>query len=389
MRKYHIICGLLLSALPMAAESPFRPIIASVVDGNNTILAGEASISAALESARAENTLEGPEIEFEHLWASGSSDKKWNIGVTQEFAWPGLYSARSAAARADAEASRLVLLGVKADKALAAKQLIIDLVNAHARLEYYTDVRTNLDRIAALVQKSYDLGEATILDLRKTKLALIDSDRALTDIRADIATLRSSLEGLGAALPEGDAVFGAYPVQDCSRPTRETDALLYAIHDAETAASAAKSKAVRFEAWPTLAVGYRHAFEESQHFNGLSVALRLPSFSQGKRRRAAALEAEALSMETSARIVEETAENSGLYSAAVALAAGMERYRELSGDNSYLSLLAKAYDGGELTVIDYLNEVNLFTGARLNYLDLEYRYNQTLARLNRYRSMDF
>mgnify|MGYP001103353205 FL=1 len=263
------------------------------------------------------------------------------------------------------------------------------MVNAHARLEYYTDVRTNLDRIAALVQKSYDLGEATILDLRKTKLALIDSDRALTDIRADIATLRSSLEGLGAALPEGDAVFGAYPAQDCSRPTRETDALLYAIHDAETAASAAKSKAVRFEAWPTLAVGYRHAFEEKQHFNGLSVALRLPSFSQGKRRRAAALEAEALSMETSARIVEETAENSGLYSAAVALATGMERYRELSGDNSYLGLLAKAYDGGELTVIDYLNEVNLFTGARLNYLDLEYRYNQTLARLNRYRSMDF
>ena len=136
-------------------------------------------------------------------------------------------------------------------------------------------------------------------------------------------------------------------------------------------------------------MGYRHAFEESQHFNGLSVALRLPSFSQGKRRRAAALEAEALSMETSARLVEETAENSGLYSAAVALATGMERYRELSGDNSYLSLLAKAYDGGELTVIDYLNEVNLFTGARLNYLDLEYRYNQTLARLNRYRSMDF
>ncbi len=79
----------------------------------------------------------------------------------------------------------------------------------------------------------------------------------------------------------------------------------------------------------------------------------------------------------------------GSDTSAVALAAGMERYRELSGDNSYLSLLAKAYDGGELTVIDYLNEVNLFTAARLNYLDLEYRYNQTLARLNRYRSMDF
>ncbi len=389
MKKTTIIFCSALVALSAGAVSPFQPIIASVIDSSASLKAGESAIAASLEAAKAENTLDGPEVEFEHLWASGSSDKKWNVGVTQEFSFPGLYRARSKASETEAEASRLVLLGVKADKALAAKLLIIDMIDARMRLKYHEDVRANLDRIAALVQKSYDLGEATVLDLRKTRLALIDSDRTLTGIRADMASLRASLEGLGASLPDDDAIFGDYPFQNCSQPSRETDALLYAIHDAESVAAIEKSKVVKLEAWPTFAVGYRHAFEENRHFNGLSVALRLPSFSQGKRRRAAKLEAEALSFETSARILEETSENMGLYSAATELAEGMEEYRSLSGDNSYLDLLAKAYDGGELTVIDYLNEINLFTSARLNFLDLQYRYNLTLARLNRYRSMDF
>jgi len=388
MRTHFVILALVLGAVSVAAQSPFKPIIASVVDGNQSIKAGEASIAAELEAARADNALEGPEVEFEHLWASGTSDKKWNIGLTQEFAFPGLYAARSKASNAAAEASRLVLLGVKADKALAAKLLIIDLIDAHRRGAYYEEVRANLDRIAALVRKSYDFGDATVLDLRKTSLALIDIERAITDIRADIASLRASLAGLGAEIPDDDNLFSAYPVQSCQPPSA-TDSLLCAIRDAETAAAAAKAKAVKLQAWPTFAVGYRHAFEENRHYNGLSVSMRLPSFSQSKKRRAAELEAEAISFETSARIVEKNSEDRGLYQAAADLAAGMEKYRDLSGDNSYLDLLAKAYDGGELTVIDYLNEINLFTSARLNYLDLQYRYNLTLARLNRYRSMDF
>lgn len=379
----------MLAALSAGASSPFRSIIESAVDANAAVRAGAVAVDADLMAARSENALEGPELEFEHLWASGSSDKKWNIGVTQEFSYPGLYSARSRAAEASAEASRLVLLGVKAAKALAAKLAIIDLVNAYARLRYYREVGANLDRIAALVQKSYDLGESTILDQRKTRLALIDNRRTVTDLLADIATLRATLQGLGAAVPDDDAVFADYPVQSCEKPGRESDALLYAIHDAEAAASEARLKAVRMEAIPSLAVGYRHAFEENRHFNGFSVSLRLPSFSQGKRREAARLQAEALAFETEARIVEETSENAGLYEAAVKLGEGMDEYRTLSADNSYLDLLAKAYDGGEINVIDYLNEVNLFTAARLNYLDLQYRYNLTLARLNRYRSLDF
>ncbi len=143
------------------------------------------------------------------------------------------------------------------------------------------------------------------------------------------------------------------------------------------------------QAWPTLAVSYRHAFEEGQHFNGLAVSLRLPSFSQSKRRRAAALEAHAATLDVIAVDLQTNTEETGLKATVEKLGEEIARYRDLLGDDSYLQLLAKAYDGGELNVIDYLQEINLYTESRLNYLDLLYRYNLALARLNRYRSMDF
>lgn len=378
-----------MAVLAARAESPFRSMIATAVDVNPAIAAQAAAARAEHAAAQAENTLEGTELEFEHLWAAGSSDKKWNVGVTQEFAFPGLYRARSQAAGAQAEASRLVLTAAKADKALSVKLLIIDIINAQARLDFYTGVGANLARIAELTQKSFDRGNATILDLRKMRVAVMDNDRTLADLRADIASLRAQLEGYGVVVPDDAAMWRAYPAQACEAPGPDTDGLLYAMSEASARASQARIKAVKLEAWPTVALGYRHAFEEAKHFNGLSIGLRLPSFSQGKRREAARLEAEAVAGEASDRIAMQTAENLGLYKSAMQLASTLGEYRELTGDDSYLQLLGKAYDGGELTIIDYLNEINIYSAARLNYLDLEYRYNLTLARLNRYRGLDF
>ena len=152
---------------------------------------------------------------------------------------------------------------------------------------------------------------------------------------------------------------------------------------------AARARAIRLEAVPTFAVGYKHTFEENTHFNGFTVGLTLPSFSQKKKNRVAQLEAEAVNFEASYEADRQRAEMQATYEEALTLAKALESYRELTGDESYLRLRDKAYQAGQLTVIDYLNEINLFTTARLGYLDLEYRYNLALTRLNRYRSLDF
>lgn len=381
---------LLCCSAAAVGQTVYRPVIESVVNQNSHLGAEALKIDAARAAASADNTVAGPEAEFEHLWSSSTSDIKWNLGLTQEFDFPGLYGARSLAADARAEASRMVLLSIKADKALEAKLLILDIINARQRLQLYSEMGANIRRILELTQHSYNLGEATILDLRKMQLANADNERALSEITTDIINLQASLCGLGATMPETYVdSWTSYPPQACEAPTAETEMLLNAIYKTEAEAAKAESKAVRLSGMPSFSLGYRHAYEEQQHFNGFSIALRLPSYSQKKRREAARLEAEAASFEVNSQLISAMAQNKGYYDSALEIANTMRRYEALSGDNSYLELLSKAYDGGELTVIDYLNEINLFANARLSFLDLQYRYNTTLARLNRYHSMDF
>ena len=91
MKTTLTIAFALVAALGAGAASPFRTVIESAVDSNAALRAGATAVEARLMAERADNALDGPEVEFEHLWASGSSDKKWNIGVTQELSYPGIY----------------------------------------------------------------------------------------------------------------------------------------------------------------------------------------------------------------------------------------------------------------------------------------------------------
>lgn len=372
------------------AYSPFYTTITSVVDTNGQLLAAQKQIDATLASDAAGNVLPSAEVEFEYLWAtSGWGDNKWNIGVSQELQLPSLFKARSAASQAQAEAARLILLGMKAEKALGAKQAIIDIINATSRLGYYREVKENLTAIQALVQKSYSQRHATILDLRKIEIALLDNEQKIAESESEIIRMKASLRGMGATLPKAENVWDEYPLQSSEAPDSISDGLLYAIQAAQDAATASRIRAAKLEQMPSLSVGYRHTFEEGSHFDGLTLGIALPSYGMKKAKQAAALEREAAMYEAEARIRNEVAENQGLYESAMAIRDIMDKYRQLTSDNSYLSLLKKAYEGGELTMIDYITEVNLFTESRLAYLDLQYNQALTLSRLNRYRSLDF
>lgn len=391
MKTIAVTLAALSMTLGAAAQSAYQTYIARAVEGNPDIASQTAQIAADRATAAADNALGGPEIDFEHLWATQGSDRRWNAGISQELSVPALYKARANAADARAEASRLVLLSVKADKALSVKQLILDIVNANRRLLFYSDVAANLQRIADKTQRSFRLGNATILDVRKLQLAQTDNDRTVSEIKADIAQLTASLRGYG--LTDLDSATTSrwfdYPAQALQAPTPDGEALLEAIRQAEIKAGQQQSRAVRLEAWPSLTVGYKHAYEERQHFNGIGISLTLPGFSQKKRREAAELQAKALELAAQDRATVQDAETQGLYNTAVELRGIMNQYRELSADNSWLELLRKAFEGGELNVIDYLNEVRLFAETRLGYLDMQYRYNLAVARLNRYKGMDF
>lgn len=388
--KRGVLCLAVLatSAFTALSQSLFFPIIESVVNTNKEILSEEKSISSSLTASQAENSLEGPEVAFEYLWATSSSNR-WNIGISQELKWPGSIKTANAATEANADLSRMLLLAMKADKALSAKEAIIDIIYNYQKLDYYLTVQSHLQEIYRLSQKAFKSRNITILDLKKIEISLLDNEQQVSELLSDIERSKARLASLGSTTEYSDSIWQNYPLQLCDRPTAETDRILYQIQAARQNTSQMQLKALKMSAWPSLSVGYRHAYEDGEHFNGISLGLNLPSFSQRRKKEALILEKESEALAIEGRIIDETSENEGIYKSVITLEKTIEKYRNLCGDTSYLTLLQNALEGGEINMIDYITEIDLFSQSHLNYLDMLYRKNLSLARLNRYRSMDF
>ena len=62
----------------------------------------------------------------------------------------------------------------------------------------------------------------------------------------------------------------------------------------------------------------------------------------------------------------------------------INEYRPVFEDSNNIALLKKALDGGEISLLTYLQEVNYFLSAQREYMDIVYQYHYSLARLNRY-----
>lgn len=61
----------------------------------------------------------------------------------------------------------------------------------------------------------------------------------------------------------------------------------------------------------------------------------------------------------------------------------IQQYRPIFENDDNIMLLRKAVAGGEMNIFDYFGEVNYFIAARRSYLEVQYEYHTTLARLNR------
>lgn len=140
-------------------------------------------------------------------------------------------------------------------------------------------------------------------------------------------------------------------------------------------------KAERAAGLPGFNIGYAHAFEEGNHFDGVSLGVSIPLFSgRGSKKRAdaataaARLDKEAVDgrLETEVRTA---------YESAAAAYRKIAPMREAVENSDNAALLKKALAGGQINLITYIQETNYFLEARAELLDLEYRYAKALATL--------
>lgn len=316
------------------------------------------------------------------------------LDISQSFDWPGAYRARAHANDAAQSAALQQFTADRLEVAQNAKRTLVELVYLRKQRGLLDEMINSMHRLNDVLDKSLEKGHITILDMKKTRFEAYnyESQRAAVDAREqEVVALLISMSG-GADLVLSEV--SEYPIERLL----SRDEYLDIATNADPAVAAANlavrqselsAKAAVQSRFPKFTVGYEHQNEIGDRFNGFTLGMSLPFFENRHAKNAQLLRKEAAERAVEQKLADNYADINSKYSTLEVWRGRMDRYREIFGDNSYPSLLKKSYDGGEISVIDYIKETNYYLENTMSYLETEYNYYLTLSDINKYTLLDY
>lgn len=364
-------CGFLPGKAASLEETALRLLTES-----NEFKSRNFSLESAMASLATASNLPDPELSGEFLVAPQDVDNRWAAEVSWSVEWPGVYKARGKEAQLKLKAEEKALYLERNEKLVEIKDLLIDYVQCHQKLALLEELTQNNDTIYHLAHEAAKGGELTVLDLNKVKLeyanirvakaSLIDEQNRII---ADLSTIFGKdctkiLGNMACVFPE--IVIPAS--EDLTLIVNQNPSVENALAKAEAAKQS--KKVAKMEALPSLALGYKHAFEDGMHFNGVTWGISLPFFSSHKKQKAA--EADIRATEYDVEMERELTESQ--------ISQTVERLRKVKyqideiapivENADYNAILLKAYKGGVMTLIEYITDRNYFTAAALELVTL-------------------
>ena len=392
--KHSIFLSIIACAasLSVAAQGSISDVVASVEQNNARLKAARARVSSDSIALRASNNLEDPRVAFEYNFGSKSVGDKWAIGVSQGFDWPTIYGERNRANNHRIDALSAAERAERADVILNTRLLCLDLIYTNRQIEAQDLILKNVDELYNLYNKAFEHGEASIIDINKIKIERIAAVQALDELKSKRNSLKEQLAGLnGNKSIDGVNLdlLDDYPADELAAidvyrnqyATNNPQAEYFTHIDNSTRSDV---KVARMGWLPKLELGYQYTNELGDGFNGVTVGASIPLFSN--KRKVAAAKAEAITNELNRNTYRNDVEAQlkADYAQAVALQSQLTQYFDIIADNNNFTVLRKALDGGQITLLNYLLELRYFLDAKNKYLDLEHSYHATLASLSRY-----
>lgn len=390
--KFPISLMALALTVCSVSASDFDKVLNTVVSNNMALKYADAENQAAIASLKSENTLDAPEIGFESLWgAKGIGDKR-NFSISQGFDWPGVYTARREAIRKSQAAMQYLQESAMIEARQEVRLLLIDIIYAKQRIAATEKICDGLSSLQKTFRKAVDEGNETKLDYNKSVIEKIAAERELKTLRGEYAAMLASLRAMNGGKDVEDlvaSVGNVYPEVDLAslRPDveniRAKDPAIAAMKaDAEVQKSLLKVE--KRSLLPGFTLGYSHEWEMGDRFNGFSVAVSLPFITGNKKVKASRLQVRASEMQQEMELIRLSAAMSGDYEKALQYRELLDQYEDIMNDNSDFELLKKAFDGGQINFLTYMQELNYFLAARRDFLETLYNYNCAVARLQRY-----
>lgn len=390
--KHTIITTLAILLLcNVASATPYGNILSEIKSNNTTLIAAKASTEARTAQAQASNNLADPDVDGQYLFGKGHLGDKWEIGLSQSFLWPGSYAAHSKANRSMAQAYNGQYAQQQLDILLQATQLCNDIVFCKKRIAYCQSVLQSLDTYLQKCNKGLEYGEVSILDTNKLKVEVIAAKQKINDLQTTLQAKLDLLQQLNGNIKLSDSALTQLqeygdsqlrPLDYYTSALQASDPTLSALTNAAEA-DRHNANAARLESLPSFKLGYKYANELGEKFNGLTFGMIIPLFSNRGKHKAARAQAVATRLQLDDATTKSQAGIAAKHRQATALQEQVAGYSEALRTSNNIEMLQKALDGGQITVLSYIQELRYFNQANETLLELEHQYHALVCDLDR------
>lgn len=388
MKRLLSIVVCLTGGLVAGAQSadPITQILKEIEQNNLSLQAARQEQTAEVLEAKAENNLSDPSVEYVRQYSKHTSDAEDELVVTQEFDFPTAYAARSRYNRLQANAAQSHYAAERRNILLEAKVICLDLIRLNQQEQLIRLLATNADSLVTRSDKRLQSGDATALEANRAQLNQMSLRTELADNASEHRLLLQRLLAMNAGHYLPELTTGEYP-QVPELPSYEVvrDEVIPVRHELQEAASASdaarKLVSVEQAGWlPKLAVGYRRNTAPGEELNGFIVGASLPLFENRHKVKAARARSVSAALRQEELALQVEAQLQGLYNEARQVKEAMEVYDLPLIERSF-TLLSQSLQGGEISWHEYYEELEALVRRKLDYLQLENRYQKLMAEI--------
>ena len=387
MKRNILTIILIMCASTIFAQCAYQNVL-DTIEVNSTVLAAHQKHNLA---DRAENNayalVENPEIEAGYKF--GTEGDKVEFGLSQTLEFPTVYSNQNKIIKMTDELIASQYEIERMNVLTEVQNICTELIFCKTKINLYKQTYDNAVTIADAYQKMMELGECNILDYNKSKMNLANAknnyDLEMIHYNNLMANLKTMNGGKDIDFQYEDYALVVLPENfdewysdvEQSNPVFEQMRQQIAIDQQNV-------KLKKNEWIPSINIGYGAEIGKDEREHGPSIGLSLPLWHNKGSVKSAKMKAEATEMLMTNEKAVTYNYLSSLFAKAKSLQENIGTLATSLKDFDSQALLLKAFEQGEMNLIDYVMEVEYYQNAMLELYSSQYEMNSVLIELKSY-----
>lgn len=388
MKRCFLLGAFVLSMSLSVAQDNVSILLDRVEENNLTLRALRADMDAQKLGNHAEARLADPEVDYHHLWGNPAGiGLRRDVSVAQQFDMATITGLKSRVAKRKDELADWKYRAERMNVLLEAKLAYLDMVYCNAMHGLLAERKERAQSLVDLQQVRLDAGDGNLLDLNNAKLALVRTASELMGIEAEQNAVHGKLEKLNGGnevrivrKDYDEVVLPPDFAEWFSQKESQNPMLAYLRQ--HVVVSKKEVALRRTRGLPSFSAGYMGEFTQGERYQGLMFGMTIPIWSNKVRVRQAKTALTAAQMRQADERLQQLTELESLYRQAESLRKSMDDCRKTVASANNIALLQKALQEGEVSVMEYLQQVGMCYDVFIQLLRLERDYQKTCAALS-------